>query len=316
MQEGGIMRRMRKLAVAVIVMSGCSGPPANEPQQNEVPTDAVSATATPAVPVSAESSNVSPIFSVPRRNSYLQLAVTEAGFDPAGPAPPPGQRYYTVGLRGNSVSRADFVLEVVPFMFAQNDRGCLARADPEANWLKRPMGSTAVFSALKPTEGQVSFLVPDDTQRIRVLIAPASGDALVAPAGEDFQPSWPAPVRTVEDGSTLRVSVLPSPDPPPALPAPADGRENLVLDLVVENLKSTQGIEFTTSQQLRVVDSAGTFIQPSALTKKIGCRLDDGDVIPPASARRFLVAYEVPAENEMKLQYRGFELDEATVDIH
>jgi hypothetical protein len=244
------------------------------------------------------------------------MAVTEAGFDPAGPAAPPGLRYYTVGLRGIGRSRSnEFGLEFQPFVFAQNDRGCISRPLPDAPWLRHPFGRTAVFSVAKPTEGQLAFLVPDDTQRIRVLIAPASGDGLVVPAGEDFTPSWPAPVHTIEDGSTLRVLVLPNPAPSAALAPPAAGREHVVLDFVIENLKSTQGIDFQTSQQLRLAGPAGAFVQPSALTQQFGCRLDDGDVIPPGHLRRFLLVYEMPSGAPRRLQYRGFEVDEANVDL-
>jgi hypothetical protein len=301
--------------VLALAIAGCSGPPPGAQQNAGAPGSASAGQAQPVPAATAESSGVSAVFSVPRRNSYLQLAATEAGFDSRSPAPPPGQRYYTVGLRGTSVSRADFVLEVRPFTFAQNERGCISRADPSAAWLARPLGPTAVFAADKPTEGQISFLVPEDTQRIRVLIAPAQGDSLAAPAGEAFQPAWPAPIRTIEDGTTLRVLVLP-PLPVPAKlgDAPA-GHKYVLLDFVIENLKNTQGIEFATSQQLRLVDARGGFVQPSALTQQIGCRLDDGDVIPPGQSRRFNVAYEIPAGTPLRVQYRGFEVEEASVDL-
>jgi hypothetical protein len=244
------------------------------------------------------------------------MGVTEAGFDPAGPAAPPGLHNYTVGLRGIGRSRAnDLVLEFQRFVFAQNERGCISHPEPHATWLKRPFGETTLFSPAKPTEGQLAFLVPDDRQRVRVLIAPASGNGLVVPAGEDFTPTWPPPVQTIEDGSTLRVLVLPIPAPSAALAPPAPGREHVVLDFVIENLKTTQGIEFQTSQQLRLAGPAGAFVQPSALTKQFGCRLDDGDVIPPGHARRFLLVYDMPAGAPRRLQYRGFEVAEASVDL-
>ena len=34
-------------------------------------------------------------------------------------------------------------------------------------------------------------------------------EALAVPAGDDFTPTWPAPVGRIEDGTTLRVLVLP-----------------------------------------------------------------------------------------------------------
>jgi hypothetical protein len=224
-------------------------------------------------------------------------------------------RYFTVGMRGTGLSRSvDVAIQIQPFVFAQNDRGCVSRPETNAPWLKRPFGDTAVFTAAGPTKGQLAFLVPDDTQSIRVLIASAAG-GLVVPAGDNFTPAWPTPSQTIEDGSTLRVLVLPSPALSVALPPPAAGREHVVLDFVIENLNSTQGIEFTTSQQLQLVDPAGKFVQPSTLTKRIGCRLDDGDVVPPGHARRLLAVYDMPAGVPRRLQYRGFEVDEVTVDL-
>ena len=89
----------------------------------------------------------------------------------------------------------------------------------------------------------------------------------------------------------------------------------VVLDFVIENLKSTQGIEFTTSQQLRLVDPEGKFVQLDASTKTLGCRLEDGDVVPPGQSRRFMAAYEFPAGAPLRLQYRGFEVEETSVDL-
>jgi len=138
---------------------------------------------------------------------------------------------------------------------------------------------------------------------------------VVSLAGEDFTPAWPTPVQTIEDGSTLRVLVLSATEQLQVLSAPEAGRGRVVLDFVLENLTTEQGIEFTTSQQLSLVDQAGVFVQPSAATNRIACRLDDGDVIPPGYSRRFLVAYDMPAGEPKGLQYRGFEVDEVSVDL-
>jgi hypothetical protein len=240
----------------------------------------------------------------------------EAGFDPAAPAAPPGLRYFTVGLRGIGRARGnDFILEFEPFVFAQNERGCIARPEKETAWLERPFGPTATFSTTAPTEGQLTFLVPDDTERVRVLIASADEAGMAVPAGEDFVPAWSAPNHVIEDGSTLRVLVLPTPEPRSTLPPPAAGRKHVVLDVVIENLQTSTSIEFTTSQQLTLVDSAGHIAQPSALTQQLGCRLDDGDLIPPGHARRLMVVYDLPDESSHRLQYRGFEVDEVSVDL-
>jgi hypothetical protein len=162
----------------------------------------------------------------------------------------------------------------------------------------------------------MAFALPQDTQRVRVLIAPAGDGALIVPVGEEFTPAWPEPVKKLEDGSTLRVLVFPVTSQNPQLPSPPKGREHVVLDFAIENLRDDQGIEFTTSQQLRMIEPSGAFILPSSLTQQIGCRLDDGDVIPPRHQRRFLVVYEVPVGIPKRLQYRGFEIDEAIVDLN
>lgn len=251
----------------------------------------------------------------PRQNNLLRMKVTGSGFDPAAPAAPPGQRYYTVTLSGVGRSRSDIGIDVQRFVFAQDERGCISQPEADAPWLKNPLGATATFTAERQTEGQIAFAVPDDSRQIRVLVAPAEIDALAVPAGEDFTPSWPAPVSTIEDGTTLRVLVLPRSDPPAGIPPPAAGRMRVVLDFVIENLQSTQGIEFTTSHQLRLIDPEGKFVQLDASTNALGCRLEDGGVIPPSQARRFMAAFELQAGAPVRLQYRGFEVDETSVDL-
>jgi hypothetical protein len=66
---------------------------------------------------------------------------------------------------------------------------------------------------------------------------------------------------------------------------------------------------------LRLTDAAGSFIGPATPTNTLGCRLDDGDVVPPGNARRFMVVYDIPAGAPVRLQYRGFEVDELSVDV-
>lgn len=309
------LKRTLIFCLAAVIASNCGGS-SPESDQGESRTSE-SATAAPTAPATASNATVSlPLSGAPRKNKHLQLEVAEAGFDPAAPAAPSGQRYFTVGLRGIGLSRsADVAIEIPRFVFAQNERGCLSRPESNAPWLKQPFGEVAVFTTKQATKGQLAFLVPDDTQQVRVLIAPAGGGGFAIAAGEYFTPAWPEPIRAIEDGSTLRVLILPRPEPPPPLPPSTADREHVVLDFVIENLKTSQGIEFTTSQQLRLIDHSGSFVQPSALTKQIGCRLDDGDVIPPGQARRFLVAYDMPAGAPRRLQYRGFEVDEISVDL-
>lgn len=304
------MRRALSLSMIVVLTYGCGSSSRDADEQSSTAAELKSATAlTPTTPAAAL-----PLAGAPRKNKYLQLAVNGAGFDPASPAAPSGLRYFTVGLRGISRSTNNVALEILPFVFAQNDQGCISRPVQNAKWLTQPFGSVATFTSQDYSQGQLAFLVPDDTQHVRVLIAPADGDGFTVAAGEDFTPTWPKAISTIEDGSTLRLLILPRPEYHIA-PSAAAGREHVVLDFVIENLKATQGIEFTTSQQLRLIDAAGSFIAPATLTNTLGCRLDDGDVVPPGHARRFMVVYDIPAGAPVRLQYRGFEVDEMSVDV-
>lgn len=312
-----------------MALATACGTPSSEP--------AVGAEASAAPPAAASSSSPPPpsptvapsappsVSGPPGENGYLRLQVTEAGFWPTDRAAPPGLRYYTVGLRGTSKSDSadavfaqtkgnDVILDVRRFVFGQNEQGCIFRPEREVSGVQRLIGDAIAFPPTEHAEGRLVFLVPEETVHVRVVVAPA-GEGLVVPAGPDFTPSWPAPLHTIDDGTTLRVHVLPSPSPPASLPPAAPGREHVVLDVAVENRTDAQGVEFQTSQQLRLVDTGGRFVQPSPLTKHLGCRLDDGDVIPPGHTRRLRLVYDMPAGAPRRLQYRGFERDEATVAV-
>jgi hypothetical protein len=312
------MRRILLLCFISLLSNGCERPKTQSDQNvSAAPPPESAAPVTPERATSERSAARMLLAGAPRRNKYLQLGIKQAGFDPAAPAAPAGLRYFTVELRGTGRAQGnDFVLEFQPYVFAQSDKGCIARPEIEATWLERPFGPTAVFKATEPTEGQLAFLVPDDSEQVRILIASADDQAgMSLPAGEDFAPTWPEPIHVIEDGSTLRVLVLPSPGRLATLPPPATGRQHIVLDLVIENLRTNAGIEFTTSQQLRLIDPVGNFIQLSNLTRQLGCRLDDGDVVPPGHARRLMAVYDAPDGMPRRLQYRGFEVDEVTVDL-
>jgi hypothetical protein len=251
-----------------------------------------------------------------QQNDVLQLGVSEAGFGPAGRQAPAGLRYYTVGLRGISRSPKDIIdLPIGLTVYAQNDRGCVSPPALDVSELRRPFGEMGSFPPTSQNEGQVAFLVPADTKSVRVLVTPAKGGGMVLPAGPAFTPSWPAPQTTIQDGSTLKVHVLPLVARPASVPAPAAGREIVVLDIAIENLKPNQGIEFQGDQQLRLMNPAGGFIQPAPISNQLSCRLGDNNIIPAGNARRFQLVYDIPANMPLKLQYRGFEKDEAVVDI-
>ena len=252
----------------------------------------------------------------PRQNDVLQLAVTEAAFGPTDRPAPPGLRYYTVGLRGVSRSPTDIVdVQFNKYVFLQTDQACVAQPEHNPPGLARPFADIGSFLPTSPNEGQLTFLVPEDTKNVRLLVLPVSLGAIDLPLNSDVAPAWPTPAHTIQDGSTMRVHVLPPPARPATLPAPAGGREQVLLDVVVENLKPTQGIEFQGMQQLRLVDPSGTFTAPSALSAQVPCRLDRTGVIPAGHARRFTLVYDVLAGQAWRLQYRGFEKTEEFIDL-
>ncbi|MEI6669004.1 MAG: hypothetical protein WCP29_12670 [Acidobacteriota bacterium] len=242
------------------------------------------------------------------KNTVLELAVTEASWSSTERPAPPGLRYYTVGVRGRSLSPTDIVeVKLDEYAFLQTDQGCVAQPEADAAWLARPLARLAPFLPTAPDEGQMVFLVPADAKGFKFLLRPKNGGALDLNLDDSAAPAWPAPVRTIQDGLTLRVLVLPSPARPAALPPAAAGHDQVVLDLVVENMKPTQGIEFNVAQQLRLLDGAGHIYPPDRLSAQLPCRLDGLGVIPAAGSRRFALVYDVPSGQTLRLEYRGFE---------
>ena len=267
------------------------------------------------IPLGGSNPAPPPVIGGARQNSLLTLAISEAGFPQAGTAPA-GQRLFVVGLRGISRSPRDIVeLELDKYVFAQTDQGCVSSPESGDKGLTRPFGEKASFLPTSPNEGQIAFLVPEGTKNIRVLIAPSQVGTIALSAGADFTPSWPTPQQTIQDGSTVRVHVLPSPARPSNLPALGGGREYVLLDVVLENLKPDQGIDFQATQQLRLMDGSGGFIEPSSLSNQLACHLGEQGVVPAGNARRFTLVYDVPAGASRRLQYRGFEKDEVIVEI-
>ena len=327
-----IQTGLAALCAATVLMSGCGG-------ANNAGSDAATQSANAASSAAQPGPGAQPATTPPgqaillekltgnvRENGILRLELTEAGFfSPAIPAPP-GLRYYAMGLRGTSRSDGpallgaskgdDLLLDVTRFVFAQNERGCISKPARGVAGLGRPIGDSITFPPKGHAEGQLAFLVPGDSTRVRLLIAPGGGDGLAVPVGADFTPSWPTPLQTIEDGTTMRVHVLPIPQTPAGLPPPASGREYVVVDVAIQNLKPDQGIEFQTSQQLRLAGAGNSFIQLSpAATSQVGCRLDDGDVIPPGHVRRLIAVFEVPPGADHRLHYRGFEKEDAFVNL-
>lgn len=250
-----------------------------------------------------------------KQNTVVELAVTEASWSPTDRPAPPGLRYFTLGLRGISRSPTNIVdLKFDEYAFLQTDQGCVAQPETDVSWLGRPFGKLASFLPTAPDEGQLVFLVPSDTKSVKFLLRPVNGGPLDLAVDDSGAPSWPTPVRTIQDGSTLRVHVLPTPARPATLPPAPAGREQVLLDVVVENLKPTQGIEFQADQQLRLLDADGGFHQPDPVSAQVACRLTGAGVVPAGGSRRFMLVYTMPSGQGGRLQYRGFEKTE-TVDL-
>ena len=183
-------------------------------------------------------------------------------------------RRLTLGLRGTSASPRNIAeVRFGRFGYFVTDTGYMTEPEPDTPWLARPWQDLAVFPPGVANEGQLSFLVPDDVKQTMLILRAGGGGDLDVPAPHEVRPSWPRSVRTIADGNTARVHVLPALTPSSNLPAPPQGQRLLVLDFVVENLTPAQGIEFQASEQLRVLDAASTVFTVSPDSKQLPYRL-------------------------------------------
>jgi hypothetical protein len=249
-----------------------------------------------------------------RENEILRLAVAESGAAPSGTSAPAGLRPVVVSLRGSSRSPRDIIdVPFGQFVYAQTDQGCISRPERNPEGLTRAFDEIGSFPPTGANEGQLLFYVPADAKALRVLVRSQTSGPLDLPAAADFQPAWPKPVLTITDGTTARVHALPRHGPPSTLPAPAAGRDYRVLDVLYENL-SRRGIELQLVQ-LRLARQDGSFIEPSPLSSQVPCRLLSDGVIPATTASRFMLVYDTAPGEPLRLNYRGFELDETTVDL-
>ncbi len=222
-------------------------------------------------------------------------------------------RAFVVGLRGTSRSPKDIVdIPFLQFVYAQNEQGCLVRPEATPAGLTRAFDEIGSFPPTGANEGQLLFFVPAESKALRVLLRSAKGAPIDLPAPTDFKPSWPAPTQSIADGTTLRLHLLPTPAWPAGSAGPDAARR--LVDVVVENLSPSKGIELQ-AVQLRLVKEDGLFVEPSPSSADLPCRLIPDIVIPPASARRFALVYDVGPDEKVRMNYRGFELDETTVDF-
>lgn len=248
-----------------------------------------------------------------RANNLVRLMLTEARVT-EGPAHD-GRRRYVVGVRGTSASRTDIVdIPIHRIAFLIDDQGCIAQPERLPTGLARPFGEIAAFPPLAANEGQMAFQLPASGKAVALLIRPAQGGAIDLAPSPGFKPAWPTPAQTFADGSTMRVHLLPAPPLPSDLPPPADGTRRLLIDVAIENLSATRGIEFQ-PVQLRLVMPDGRYVDPSPLSRRLPCRLDGEGVVPAGGVRRFQLLYDVAGDGAPRVHFRGFELQEATADL-
>jgi hypothetical protein len=249
-----------------------------------------------------------------RSNSAVDLAVTGANWS-SGPADRPGTRTLIVGVKG--ISRKEAIADI-PFGewgFLQTDQGCIARPENRAEGVARPLSPMGRFPPFAPSEGQLAFVVPADTKSATLMLRVREpGGSLDLPAVGNAKPAWPTPASTVTDGDVLKVHLLPGTAVPAGVPAASSGSERIALDLVVENLRASDGVELQLDQQFRLVTADGKRIAPSGDSAHAPCSLT-GDVVPAATSRRFTLVYDVPPGQPLQFEYRGFNVKSEVVKV-
>ncbi len=249
-----------------------------------------------------------------RSNSAVDLAVTGANWT-SGPADRPGTRTLIVGVKG--VSRQEAIADI-PFGdygFLQTDHGCMARPESRSESVSRPLSPMGRFPPFAPSEGQLAFVVPADSKSATLLLrVREQAGSLDLPVIAGSKPAWPAPESTITDGDVLKVHRLPGTAVPAGLPAAPGGSERVALDLVVENLRSGDGVELQLDQQFRLVTPDGKRVEPSGDSAHAPCSLT-GDVVPAASSRRFTLVYDVPPGQPLQFEYRGFNVKSELVRV-
>jgi hypothetical protein len=112
---------------------------------------------------------------------------------------------------------------------------------------------------------------------------------------------------THADGTVLRVHVVGTSTPPEGSVRPRPGFEPLVVDYVVENLKTGVGLDLQPAQQFSLADESGAKYTPDRASQQLPCRLSGSNTVPAGGWRRFSLLYVVPASQPLTLQYKGFE---------
>jgi hypothetical protein len=241
-----------------------------------------------------------------RTNEFMDLAVAGASWSEAA-APRPGTRTFVVTLRGISRQNAIVDIPFGDFSFLQTDKGCVAQPDRESPAVGRPLAPMGRFLPFVPSEGQLAFTVPADTQGATLRVRLNGVGPIDLPALGDGSVHMPPVLATHVDGKVLRVHVVGAGAPPAGLPAPQEGLEPLVVDYVVENLTAGAGAELQPGPQFALVDPQGKKYEPESASDQLPCRLTGANVVPAGGWRRFSLLYAVPPGQPLTLKYRGFE---------
>jgi hypothetical protein len=240
-----------------------------------------------------------------RSNDLVDLAVTGTSWADEAPSLP-GTKTLVVSLRGISRQIAIAQIPFGSFAFLQTNQGCVAQPETRAPQLGRPLAPMGAFLPFVPSEGQLAFTVPADTQGATLLLRLRQGGSIDLPALGDGSASKPRTVATHADGTVLRVHVVGTSTPPEGLVRTRPGFEPLVVDYVVENLKTGVGLDLQPAPQFALADASGAKYPPDRASQQLPCRLTGANTVPAGGWRRFSLLYVVPAGQPLTLQYRGF----------
>jgi hypothetical protein len=91
---------------------------------------------------------------------------------------------------------------------------------------------------------------------------------------------------------------------------PEEGKRFLVLDLSLVS-KVNQGIEFQTSEQLKLLNGEEEILVDTNSMEKLSHPLNENSVVPAHGRGRFEIAFQAPADaTKLVLYYRGFNREE------
>ena len=123
----------------------------------------------------------------------------------------------------------------------------------------------------------------------------------------------PKPVATIEDGEIAKIDIL-------GLTRasmikgqyPEKEQQYLILDIIAHCIPLNQGnLILQSGKQFMLLDQLGNKYPMSEVTQIISHGIESEQIIPPGTARRFNLVYEVPLDiQKTTLYYRGFTLEE------